>query len=104
MDYLTRRIVSRKTGIRIFGTVFLLSASMLELFESAWGETRRGSLSAWRRTPRHRVILPVIFDNPLDRGIQRFRVDWLDQVFQKTGFLALRQIAVRAEAAHRDAP
>jgi hypothetical protein len=42
-------------------------------------------------------------DEPLDRAIQRFGVDRLDQVFQKTGSLALRQVGGRTEAAHRDA-
>src|SRR5438552_305652 len=43
------------------------------------------------------------FDNPLDSGIQRRRVNWLNQVFQKAGCPALSQIGVRAEAAQRDA-
>ena len=45
---------------------------------------------------------PRFFDNPLDSGIQRRRVNWLNQVFQKAGCPALGQIGIRAEAAHRD--
>jgi len=44
-----------------------------------------------------------LFDNPLDSGIQRPRVNWLNQVFQKAGCPALGQVGIRAEAAHRDA-
>lgn len=50
------------------------------------------------------ATLRLIFNCPLDRRIQCHRVDRLDQVFQKTGFLALRFIGLRAEPAHRDAP
>src|SRR5947199_10863519 len=46
---------------------------------------------------------PRFVDNPLDSGIQRRRVNWLNQVFQKAGCPALDQVGIRAEAAHRDA-
>ena len=39
----------------------------------------------------------------LDRGIQRFRVDRLDQVFQETRFLGVRQVGIGTKAAHGDA-
>ena len=46
--------------------------------------------------------LPLIFNKPLDNGIQRLRVNWLDHVLKKAGCLALAHVDFRTEAAHSD--
>ena len=53
----------------------------------------------------HRTVCPSgeISDSPLDSGIQGWRINWLNQMLQKAGCLALGHVSVRAEAAHRDA-
>src|SRR5207244_9483342 len=58
-----------------------------------------------RLSSMHRTMCPSgkISDSPLDSGIQGWRINWLNQVFQKAGCPALGHVSVRAEAAHRDA-
>jgi hypothetical protein len=48
------------------------------------------------------VVLLRPGDQPLNRGIQCFYVDGLDQVFQKPGCLALRKIDIGTESTDRD--
>jgi hypothetical protein len=88
-------------------TEFRWGALLKPCFSAACEASIGHSLRAKRFTAEamltFKATLPQILDQPLDRAIQRFGVDRLDQVFQKTGFFALRQVGVRTEAAHRDA-